>query len=75
MRPPDDRPGDPAPSDAERAVRAYRALVAHLGVPDTDLLRESAPDSTSGKPFAYVWPFEEAVKATLYLAGLPGIGG
>ena len=46
----------------------------HLAIPGRDLYRESVPESTSGKPYAYVWPFEEAAKATLYMAGLPGVG-
>ena len=67
-------PGTPAAVYAERAVRAYRAMREHLAVPELDLYRESVPASTSGKPYAYVWPFEEAAKATLYMAGLPRVG-
>lgn len=59
---------------AERAAHAFQAMQAHLLVPDLDLYRESWPTSTSGKPYAYVWPFEEAAKATLYMAGLPAAG-
>ena len=68
-------PESPTSVHVERAVRAYRAMREHLAVPKLDLYRESVPESTSGKPFAYVWPFEEAAKATLYMAGLPGVGG
>lgn len=67
-------PESQATVNAERAVNAYRAMREHLAVPALDLYRESVPDSTSGKPYAYVWPFEEAAKATLYMAGLPVVG-
>src|SRR3712207_454973 len=66
--------GTPAAVHVERAVRAYRAMREHLAVPDLGLYRESVPETTSGNPYAYVWPFEEAAKATLSMAGLPGVG-
>ena len=61
-------------TNAERAVRAFRAMRAHLAVPELDLYRESVLDGTSGNPYAYLWPFEEAAKATLCMAGLPDVG-
>lgn len=67
------RPPSAQAENAERAVRAYRAMRDHLLV-EGGLYRESTPESTSGNPFAFVWPFEEAAKATLCMAGIPEIG-
>ena len=38
------------------------------------LYRESVPGTPGGNPFAFLWPFEEAAKATLCMRGLPEIG-
>lgn len=45
----------------------------HLGG-NAHLYRETAPVARGANSFAYLWPFEEAAKATLCLRGLPEIG-
>jgi hypothetical protein len=59
---------------AERAARAYAAMQRHLYLDGARLYRESVPGQPGGNPFAYLWPAEEAAKATLCMRGLPGIG-
>jgi hypothetical protein len=59
---------------AERAARAYGAMQRHLYLDGARLYRESVPGAPGGNPFAYLWPFEEAAKATLCMRGLPEIG-
>jgi hypothetical protein len=59
----------------ERAVRAYAAMQRHLYLDGARLYRESMPPPSGGNPFAYLWPFEEAAKATLCMRGLPEVGG
>ena len=59
---------------AERAARAYAAMQRHLYLDGARLYRESVPPALGGNPFAYLWPFEEAAKATLCMRGLPEIG-
>jgi hypothetical protein len=46
----------------------------HLYLDGARLYRESIPGSPGGNPFAYLWPFEEAAKATLCMRGIPEIG-
>jgi hypothetical protein len=46
----------------------------HLYLDGARLYRESVPGQPGGNPFAYLWPFEEAAKATLCMRGLPDIG-
>ncbi|MCC7371500.1 MAG: glycosyl hydrolase [Chloroflexi bacterium] len=58
----------------ERAVQAYAAMQRHLYLQGARLYRESVPTAAGGNPFAYVWPFEEAAKAALYMRGLPDVG-
>jgi hypothetical protein len=45
----------------------------HLYLDGARLYRESVPGAAGGNPFAYLWPFEEAAKATLCVRGLPEI--
>ena len=59
---------------AQRAARAYAAMQHYLYLNGARLYRESVPGQPGGNPFAYVWPFEEAAKATLCMRGLPGVG-
>ncbi|MCC6174549.1 MAG: glycosyl hydrolase [Chloroflexi bacterium] len=63
------------PPYAERAVRAYDAMQRRFAVASGRLYRETSPPDPAGNPYAFLWPFEEAVKATLFMAGLPEIGG
>ena len=59
---------------AERASQAYDAMQRHLYLDGARLYRESVPPAPGGNPFAFLWPFEEAAKATLCMRGLPEIG-
>jgi glycosyl hydrolase family 76 len=59
---------------AERATRAYAAMQRHLYLDGARLYRESIPGAPGGNPFAYLWPFEEAARATLCMRGIPEIG-
>jgi len=58
----------------ERATRAYAAMQRYLYLDGARLYRESVPGVPGGNPFAYLWPFEEAAKATLCMRGIPEIG-
>ena len=46
----------------------------HLYLDGARLYRETMPAAPGGNPFAYLWPFEEAAKATLCMRGLPSVG-
>ena len=59
---------------SERAARTYAAMQQHLYLKGARLYRESVPGAPGGNPLAYLWPFEEAAKATLCMRGLPEIG-
>ena len=58
-------------SNAERALKAYAAMQRHLYLDGARLYRETVPVAAGANPFAYVWPFEEAAKATQCLLALP----
>lgn len=58
----------------DRAARAYAAMQQHLYLGGARLYRESVPGPPNGNPFAFLWPFEEAAKATLCMRGIPGLG-
>jgi hypothetical protein len=60
---------------AERAARAYAGMQRHLYLDGARLYRESIPGQPGGNPFAFLWPFEEAARATLCMRGLPDLGG
>lgn len=49
--------------NATRAAASYKALQKNLYVPDKRLYR--------GSPYSYVWPFSQAMSATIALAGMP----
>lgn len=66
------RPASPAITDAQRALRAYQAMLRYFVLPDGRRLRERYPDS--GVVPATLWPFSQALVATLSLAGVPGVG-
>lgn len=59
---------------ALRAELAYAAMQRHLYLEGAHLYREAVPVVAGANPFAYLWPFEEAAKATLGMAGLPDVG-
>ena len=63
-----------AAEHAARAVRAYAAMQRHLYLDGARLYRESVPPAPGGNPFAFLWPFEEAAKATLCMRGIPEVG-
>ena len=46
----------------------------HLYLDGAHLYRETVPVAAGGNPFAYVWPFEEAAKATQCLLAVPDAG-
>src|SRR5919199_6057470 len=59
--------------DRDRAVLSYQALQRYFYLPATKLYRETYPPDES-TPFAYLWPFSQAMAGTLDLAGLPELG-
>src|SRR3954454_21763634 len=59
-------------SNVERALRAYAAMQRHLYLDGAHLYKETEPVAAGGNPFAFLWPFEEAAKATQCLLALPG---
>ncbi|HVC69613.1 MAG TPA: glycoside hydrolase family 76 protein [Acidimicrobiales bacterium] len=56
--------------DQQRAIASYEALQQYLYVPASQLYVAPAP--TTSNPFAFLWPFTNAMAATDYLAGTPG---
>lgn len=52
---------------AQRAVAAYRAMQRQYYVPDVQLYQEYSPQQP-GNAYSYVWPFSQAMAATLNLA-------
>ena len=59
---------------AERAARAYAGDAAPPLPGRRPPLPRVHPGAPGGNPFAYLWPFEEAAKATLCMRGLPDLG-
>jgi hypothetical protein len=64
-----------------RAAAAYTAMQAqkprqYFYLPTSKLFREFYPyDQTLDQPNGYLWSFEEATRATLYLYGMPNATG
>lgn len=58
---------------AERAVAAYQAMQRYFYQPNVQLYIDPYPH-TSGNAYSYLWPFSQALVATLDVAGLPGSG-
>ncbi len=58
-----------------RALDAYDALNRQFAIPDKALFREKAPPAPTDRRYAYLWPFGQALAATLDIAALPGAGG
>jgi glycosyl hydrolase family 76 len=69
-------PGDEAglaADNATRAAAAYTAMQTAFYKPSAKLYRESFKyDPLLDKSIGYLWSFEEAAAATLYLYGMPG---
>jgi hypothetical protein len=60
-----------APNDQHRAVASYSALQQNLYIPDVSLY-QGLP-SNSCDPYSCLWPFTNAMAATVYLHGTPGV--
>ena len=63
---------DATPTAAARAATSYKALTQYFDA-GQGLLLEEYPN-THPNPYAYVWPYSQAVIAAENLAGIPGIG-
>ncbi len=67
------RPILPEPDSwAGRAHAAYSAMVREFGHTNEVMFREHAPALPTDRRYAYLWPFGQALAATLYIAALPG---
>ena len=64
--------GPPPESWAGRARDAHAALLRAFAVPGSELLRERAPALPTDRRYAYLWPFGQALAASLDLALLTG---
>lgn len=62
--------GAPPEKWADRARDAHAALLRAFAIPGSDLLRERAPALPTDRRYAYLWPFGQALVATLDLAAL-----
>jgi hypothetical protein len=66
--------GGPRTGDyAQRAVAAYQAMQRYFYLPSAQLYIDPYPHS-GGNPYSYLWPFSQAMVATLDVIGLPGLG-
>lgn len=62
-----------AADNAARAADAYKAMQTAFYQPSDKLYREFFKyDPMLDQPIGYLWSFEEAARATLYLYGMPG---
>ena len=61
-------------SNVERAIAAYDALQRCFYQPAEKLYLETYPRQ-GANPYSYVWPFSQALAATLDMIELPSIGG
>ncbi len=61
-------PGSPPDRWDERARDAHAALLRAFAVPGSDLLREQSPALPTDRRYAYLWPFGQALAASLDLA-------
>src|SRR3954453_19896818 len=55
---------------AERARDAYGTMVRQFAIPGEALFREKAPPAVTDRRYAYLWPFSQALAATLDVAVL-----
>jgi len=60
-------PGPPPESWTGRARDAHTALLRAFAVPGTDLLRERVPALPTDRRYAYLWPFGQALAASIDL--------
>src|SRR3954452_5041359 len=60
------RPTKQQKVDAKRAAASYKALQRFYYVPQYKVYE--------GDPYAYTWPFSQALSATVALAGVPKLG-
>ncbi|GAA1556871.1 glycoside hydrolase family 76 protein [Kribbella sancticallisti] len=60
------------PKAAARAATSYQALNKYFDAGDGFLLEEYPNEQQN--PYAYIWPFSQAVIGAENLAGIPGIG-
>jgi hypothetical protein len=58
---------------ARRAQESYAALQRYFYDPEHSLYLGTYP-RVGGNPWAYVWPFSQAMIGTQAMAGLPGVG-
>ena len=56
-----------------RAIRSYEALQRYFYVGSPPLYLEEYP-RTGGNPYSYVWPFSQAMAATIDLSGIRSVG-
>ncbi len=61
-------PGPPPERWEDRARDAHAALLRAFAVPGSDLLRERAPALPTDRRYAYLWPFGQALAASIDLA-------
>lgn len=68
--------GQPPTTNADRAVLAYNAMQQTFAVNAgaLQLYRETSPARPTANPYSFLWAFEEATKATLFMAGLSQVG-
>jgi len=57
-----------------RAIASYEAMQRYLYLPDVKLYKEQYPEQPGQNPYSYVWPFSQAMAATIDLAGIRKIG-
>src|SRR5690242_7906182 len=57
---------------AGRAHDAYETMVAEYRINGSPLLREHAPALPTDRGYAYLWPYGQALAATIAVAGLAG---
>jgi hypothetical protein len=50
--------------DAARAIVAFQAMQSNFYIPGSGLY--------AGQPYSYLWPFSQALAATISVAGIPG---
>jgi hypothetical protein len=55
--------------NVNRAIASYQALQTYFYVPDQHLYTEQYPNG-GNNPYSYVWPFSQAMAATIDLAGM-----
>jgi hypothetical protein len=59
--------------NVDRAVASYEAMQEYLYIADRSLYTEEYPNGDNN-PYSYVWPFSQAMAATIDLAGIRSTG-